>query len=293
MFFKRFFAIFLCVFFPSGIVSAQPNVVVSIAPLHSVVSVVMQGVGKPDLLLNPEVSVHDYHLKPSDMKRLAKADLLFWGGPLLESFLQKPLIAAGLSDKNVAFLFDPRLTLYPVRNGSKNDIDGHFWLSPENMATVARISAQKLAKQDPDHATLYKSNADRFEKEMRILADKGKQRLSVYSDRPYVTFQYAYQYFEKSFNLTPLGFLSVDPHHIAGGKHIETLREKMKQAQKVCLFAEPQFSDKRLKVIAEDLSVVWGILDPAGINLSPGSDFYTDLMNGLFDSFEQCFKLAE
>ena len=91
MFFKTAFAFFCCIAFLTGSVSAQPAVVVSVAPIHSAVSAVMQGAGEPELLLNPAASVHDYHLKPSDMRRLAKADVLFWGGPALESFLQKPL----------------------------------------------------------------------------------------------------------------------------------------------------------------------------------------------------------
>lgn len=292
MSFRTAFTVFCSIVFLAGSVSAQPSVVVSVAPLHSAVSAVMQGAGEPELLLNPAVSVHDYHLKPSDMQRLAKADVLFWGGPALESFLEKPLVSAGLSDKNVAFLADSRITLYPARGGG--GIDGHFWLDPENMARAARIAAEKLAVLDPDHAALYQENAEQFEKQMRELTAKGKKMLRPYAGKPYVTFHDAYQYFEKSFGLTPAGAVFIDPHHAAGAARVSALREKIKRAGKVCLFAEPQFSDKRLKVVAEDLPVVPGTLDPAGIGLPPGADFYTRMMNALFDSFVRCFsRLAE
>lgn len=289
MFFKTAFAFFCCIAFLTGSVSAQPAVVVSVAPIHSAVSAVMQGAGEPELLLNPAASVHDYHLKPSDMRRLAKADVLFWGGPALESFLQKPLVSAGLSDKNVAFLADPEMTVYPARaGGSFADIDGHFWLDPDNMARTARVAAEKLAALDPGHAALYRENAARFENQMRELKAKGKKMLRPYAETPYVTFHDAYQYFEKSFDLTPIGAVFIDPHHAAGAGRISGLREKMKQAGKVCLFAEPQFSDKRLKVVVEDTPVVFGVLDPAGVGLTPGPDFYADMMNALFDSFVRC-----
>lgn len=286
MFFRTAFAFFCGVMFRAGSVSAQPAVVVSVAPIHSAVSTVMQGVAEPELLLNPAVSAHDYHLKPSDMQRLAKADILFWGGPALESFLQKPLVSAGLSDKNVSFLADSRLTVYPARGGG--DIDGHFWLDPENMARTARIAAEKLSVLDPVHTMLYQENAARFERQMRELKAKGEKKLRPYAGRPYVTFHDAYQYFEKSFGLASLGSVFIDPHHAAGAGRISGLREKMKRAGKVCLFAEPQFSDKRLKVIAEDLPVVSGELDPAGVGLTPGPDFYADMMNAMFDSFVRC-----
>lgn len=294
MFFKAAFAFFCGVAFLTGTAAAQPAVVVSVAPVHSVVSAVMQGAGEPELLLNPAVSVHDYRLKPSDMRRLAKADVLFWGGEGLETFLRKPIVSAGLSGKNVALLSDSRLTLYPVRGEGGAEVDGHFWLAPENMAATARIVAEKLAAVDPDHASLYRENAARFEKRVRDLKTKGEKKLRPYAGRPYATLHDAYLYFEKSFGLPSLGAVFVDPHHAAGAGRIGELREKIKRAGKVCLFSEPQFSDKRVKVVAEDLSVVSGELDPAGVGLDPGADFYERLMNALFDSFVDCVsKLAE
>ena len=48
-----------------------PRVVATIAPVHSLVAQVMQGVGEPVLLLPPEVSEHDYALRPSDARAIA------------------------------------------------------------------------------------------------------------------------------------------------------------------------------------------------------------------------------
>src|SRR3712207_2591741 len=52
-----------------------PRVVATIAPVHSLVAQVMRGVGEPVLLLPPEVSEHDYAMKPSDARAIADADL--------------------------------------------------------------------------------------------------------------------------------------------------------------------------------------------------------------------------
>ncbi|MBM3559858.1 MAG: zinc ABC transporter substrate-binding protein, partial [Alphaproteobacteria bacterium] len=43
-----------------------PAVVASIPPVHSLVAAVMEGVGKPALLIPGAVSEHTYTLKPSD-----------------------------------------------------------------------------------------------------------------------------------------------------------------------------------------------------------------------------------
>jgi len=56
--------------------SPVPQVVVSIKPLHSLVSGVMQGVGKPKLLVKSGGSPHGYVLRPSEAQLLSKAQLI-------------------------------------------------------------------------------------------------------------------------------------------------------------------------------------------------------------------------
>ena len=67
-----------------------PKVVVSIKPLHSLVSGVMEGVATPTLLVK-KGSPHAYSLRPSEARALASADLVIWIGHEMESFLEKPL----------------------------------------------------------------------------------------------------------------------------------------------------------------------------------------------------------
>ncbi|MEL0628203.1 zinc ABC transporter substrate-binding protein [Psychromonas aquatilis] len=67
-----------------------PQVVVSIKPIHSLVSGVMEGVATPTLLVK-KGSPHAYTLRPSEASALANADLVIWVGHEMESFLEKPL----------------------------------------------------------------------------------------------------------------------------------------------------------------------------------------------------------
>lgn len=68
-----------------------PRVVVSIPPFYALVSEIMQGVGKPELLIQSGASSHHAVLSPSNIKSLEQADIIFWGGPDLETFLIRPL----------------------------------------------------------------------------------------------------------------------------------------------------------------------------------------------------------
>ena len=70
---------------------ADIKVVTSIKPIHSLASYLMDGVGKPDLIVDGYASPHGFAMKPSHAKMLQNADLIFWVGEDLESFLEKPL----------------------------------------------------------------------------------------------------------------------------------------------------------------------------------------------------------
>ena len=79
---------FLAIFSPAN---ADVKVVTSIKPIHSLASYLMDGVGKPDLIVDGYASPHGFALKPSHAKMLQNADLIFWVGEDLENFLKKPL----------------------------------------------------------------------------------------------------------------------------------------------------------------------------------------------------------
>ena len=71
--------------------NADLKVVASIKPIHSLASYLMDGVGKPSLIVDGYASPHGFALKPSHAKMLQEADIIFWVGEDLENFLEKPL----------------------------------------------------------------------------------------------------------------------------------------------------------------------------------------------------------
>ncbi|MDX2494706.1 MAG: zinc ABC transporter substrate-binding protein, partial [Desulfuromusa sp.] len=109
----------LCCLFSPALAAepAAPLVVVSIKPLHSLVAGVMQGVGKPLLLVKGGGSPHGYVLRPSEARALAKAQLVVWVGHELESFLQKPLLTLGKKAHQLALAAELEGDLLVKRQG--------------------------------------------------------------------------------------------------------------------------------------------------------------------------------
>jgi zinc transport system substrate-binding protein len=68
-----------------------PRVAVDIAPVHSLVARVMDGVGTPSLIVQPGASPHEYSLRPSEAQALQDADLVFWIGEGLTPWMHESI----------------------------------------------------------------------------------------------------------------------------------------------------------------------------------------------------------
>ncbi|MCO6062351.1 zinc ABC transporter substrate-binding protein, partial [Pseudomonas sp. MOB-449] len=70
---------------------AEVRVLTSIKPLQLIAAAVQDGAGTPEVLLPPGASPHHYALRPSDIRRVHEATLVYWIGPDLEVFLSHVL----------------------------------------------------------------------------------------------------------------------------------------------------------------------------------------------------------
>ena len=111
---------FLTIFVPAN---AEIKVVTSIKPIHSLASYLMDGVAKPDLIVDGYASPHGFALKPSHAKMLQNADLIFWVGEDLENFLEKPLKSVAKKAEKIELMEIKGLTKLKFRE--RNIFDEH------------------------------------------------------------------------------------------------------------------------------------------------------------------------
>ena len=102
---------------------AELKVVTSIKPIHSLASYLMDGIGKPDLIVDGYASPHGFSMKPSHAKMLQNADLIFWVGEDLESFLEKPLSSIAKKAEKIELIEIKSLNVLKFRE--RNIFDKH------------------------------------------------------------------------------------------------------------------------------------------------------------------------
>ena len=103
--------------------NAETKVVASIKPIHSLASYLMDGVSKPGLIVDGYASPHGFAMKPSHAKMLQEADLIFWVGEDLESFLEKPLKSIAKKAEKIELMEIKGLNKLKFRE--RNIFDGH------------------------------------------------------------------------------------------------------------------------------------------------------------------------
>lgn len=124
--FKRMFAVGVFLVSSFSPVWAEPiSVVTTIRPIYGLVASVMEGVGKPHLLVDDVSSVHGFQMKPSDMQALDQADVVFWISPGLETFLIKPLATVKASDTEGMLMAAKGMHLLELREDHHDHGHGH------------------------------------------------------------------------------------------------------------------------------------------------------------------------
>ncbi|MCV6601944.1 MAG: zinc ABC transporter substrate-binding protein [Cohaesibacter sp.] len=102
---------------------AAPNVVTTIAPVHSITQAIMGDLGKAHMLVPQNASPHSADFRPSQAKALQKADLVIWIGPDIETFLIDPLKTLPKKAHLLELMDAKDIIRLPLRSG--NDWEKH------------------------------------------------------------------------------------------------------------------------------------------------------------------------
>lgn len=285
-----------------------PDVVVSVKPLHSLVAGVMRGVGVPHLLVRGAANPHAYALRPSDARALDGAELVVWAGPMLETFLERPLAALSAKAQVLTLMRADGVRLLPARAGGAWEphdhhhhdpitqvaalapMDGHLWLDPGNARTITKLVADQLSALDPARSAQYRANAAA---QIVLLDDLDRElsaALAPVRHHPYIVFHDAYHYLEDYYGLNVAGAITVSPDQPPGAARISALRQRIAGAGATCVFAEPQFQPALVRTLTAGTDVRTGILDPEGAGLTDGPDLYPALMRFNVHSLVDCLS---
>ena len=173
-------------------------------------------------------------------------------------------------------------------NNHEKEDDVHIWLSPDNAVKIIKKVNKELSLYFPENAKTYNKNTNQMIKKINELEVELKNELSGIKDKPYVVFHDAYQYFETSFSLNAVGSVALEGDIASSPKQISFIKDKIVKLKASCVFKEPQFDSKLVKIVVEGTNAQIGTLDPLGINVKSGENFYLQLLKNMAKSLKDC-----
>lgn len=309
----------------SAVAQADIRVLTSIKPLQLIAAAVQDGVGTPDVLLPASASAHHYALRPSDVRRIREAELFYWIGPDLETFL--PPVLKGRSGATLAVQQLPGLTLRHFGDAPASEeagehdehdehghdahehetaaahdedehdhdhrpgsLDAHLWLLPANARVIAERMASDFAAADPANAARYQANSAAFAQRLEALDGRLSERFEGLRDKPFFVFHEAYDYFEAAYGLRHAGVFSAGGEAQPGARHVAAMRERLQQAGPSCVFSEPPARPRLAETLTRGLPVRMAELDVLGVNLTVGARGYEQLVEDLGDTLADCLQ---
>lgn len=201
--------------------------------------------------------LHDYLLKPDDLKTLESANVFVINGAGMEQFMEKvikqqPNLKVIEASSGIALLKD--------NEGEENP---HVWVSISNAMRQTTGIAKALAAVDTVNADKYISNAAKYNEKLESLRSKMHQVIDNLPNKEIITFHEAFPYFAEEFKLKIAAVIEREPGSEPTPKEMEETIEKIKEAKIKALFAEPQYSVKAAEAIARETGAKVYTLNPA------------------------------
>lgn len=286
---------------------AEANIVTSIKPVHMLVQSVLGETGKATLLIPGHISPHHFAMKPSHMKQIHQADIIFYIDDHFETSLINAIYTASNTTITVSLMDNENLTLYPMKGKHShhpdehdeneegehhdkpagNTIDPHVWLSPDNAISMLQQIETVLSSYDPKQKETYRHNTQQAIEKISQINERISQRLKHLKQAAFAVFHNAYQYFERHYHLHNVGAITLNPSLSSSVKHLQSIRQTLKKSGARCVFSEPQFSDRLINTVTEGLEIQIATLDPLGATL-PDNASYPMLLAALTDHMLAC-----
>ncbi|MEC7432889.1 MAG: metal ABC transporter substrate-binding protein, partial [Pseudomonadota bacterium] len=161
--------------------AAATNVVASIKPVELLVKAVAGDSVEVSTLVPPGSSPHNYSMKPSQRRALEQADVIFWVGPDMETFLNRLLGGKEFAGRAVAFLEseggESEHDEHHDEHGHDHESDAHhhdhgdgedphIWVDPMLALDMAKDIRNVLSELEGVNPEELNANLERFQTEL-------------------------------------------------------------------------------------------------------------------------------
>jgi zinc transport system substrate-binding protein len=268
----------------------RPVIAASINPIYQIILSITKSQENSHLIIASNLSEHTYQMKPSDIKNIKDADLVFYISNDLESFIPRiASMAKGKKQKFWQLIKIPGLKILPQKNDASQD-DIHIWLNPENAIKIAKFITLKISEIDPFRADEYQLNLKRFIKEITTTSNKIRTQMSEIKDRNYMVYHDGYAYFEDYFAIKETRSITSYEDQELTINDLTEISKLIKDKNVKCIFGEPGEEKNTAQNIANNFHIKFMILDLIGDkeNYGLNKNGYDYILSNIASNIHSC-----
>ena len=309
-----FFTVIAALVTPFANAAEKPLILSTIKPIHALVSTIAGDTSETVQMIPDFASPHHYSLKPSDLRRLGNAALIFRIDPKMEAQLNKSLSTVD-QDKLIVLSQTKGLELLDAGHShdgnhdedetnedhdahedeehdehDDGEKDYHLWLDPSNALIMSDVIRGILSETFPKHKTTFEKNTNKLKQAIRLADTEISEKLAAVSDQPFLVMHDAWQYFTHHYELNQLGSITQQEGLKPSGKAISNARKLIKNNAVRCIVTEPGVKRRTLAVLTEDFDVNTTEIDPLGRAIPLSDQTYPELLQHTATQLLNCLK---
>jgi zinc transport system substrate-binding protein len=256
------------------------KVMASLFPLQEFASAVGGDRVQATLLLPPGAEAHTWEPRPSDVAKIAQADIFIYIGPSMEPWVDKVLQAAKGKrllvvevSRGIPLLRAEQGEEGRIRSGRGRSfpekIDPHIWLDFSLDLRILDAIANAFSEKDPAQASLYKNNAGIYGAKLKDLDKKYHESLAKCRFRQILLSGHAaFAYLAKRYDLQQIPLSGISPDAEPTPKKMAEVIEATRKSGIHFIYAEELVNPKLTQALAKEAGVGILTLNP-GHNLTP------------------------
>ncbi|RKX46283.1 MAG: zinc ABC transporter substrate-binding protein [Thermotogae bacterium] len=252
------------------------HVVTTIHPYYLIVSEISEGRAEVSLLVEPGINPHTFSPKVSQIKVIAKADIIIANGLGLEPYLRP-------YSKKTLYVGEkiPKFFLNVENHEAIEGVNPHVWLDPLFVKYyIVPTIVEALNQLDPENRDYYLENAKRLIKKLDAIIRRAYALLTPFAGTYVIVTHPSFYYFFREYSIR---VLSVEEGHGVRPSiaHLEELIKLTKSGRVLGLFHEPQMDDRGIKTIAKETKRTYTTIDPLGVEAKSIEELFDEVLDAI------------
>ena len=197
--------------------------------------------------------VHTFDPRPSDIERLAGAQLVVMNGLGLDDWLSKYVTASGAEGVKVLKLGE-NLDGVTYLKGEDGETNPHLWMDVANARRYVERIRDTLSAVDPANATTYRANAAQYDQELGALDADIRSDIAAIpvEQRKIIAFHDAFPYFAGAYGLQVVGTVVASPGQDPSAGNMARLVQVIRDQHVRAIFTEAQFNPELVQTIGDE-----------------------------------------